>query len=869
MATLRALIVEDSPDDCRLVLYELQRGGMQVEHTRVQTAAALAAELDRGGWDVVISDFELPGFSGREALAQVRAHHAAPPFILGTGAVGEDIAVNALKAGASDYVMKGNLSRLGPAVQRALREHAAARERREMEQALRQSEADYLDLIENAADGIFVCDVDGRYANVNPRLCEMLGYTRDELMALGASATVPAINPAEARLSAGGTGSNRHIRFESMVQRKDGSAFPAEFSARVSHNGKVQCVVRDVSERRGAEERVARLNRIYAVLSGITSMIVRVRSREELFREACRIAVEEGGFSIAWIGRVDAAERRLVPVAWAGPAERQLELIRDRLRLDDPANASLSARAINERRVMVSNSVESDARVLSGSQLAGLGTRSLAVLPLELTGEPIGNFSLYAVEAGFFDDKEIRLLRDMANNLNFALNHLQKLDKLDDLAYYDELTGLPNRNLFLRRVTEHLRKASETHGKVAVGLFDLDGFKTINDTFGRQAGDELLRQIARRSADGGAPRDSRFARVGPDQFGIVTPLDPDQDFVRRLEWAFDHYFGQPLKANNTELHVSGKAGFAIYPDDGEDAETVFRKAEAAVKKAKASGERYLFYTQEMTHRVAERVMLASKLRQALENGAFVLHYQPKVELLTRSITGVEALMRWTDPETGRAVPPAEFIPLLEETGLIMQAGAWALRQAVRDRRAWREAGLDAPRVAVNVSPVQLRRHDFAQSVRKVIEEEQGEPGLDLEITESVIMEDVAGNIRTLLEIKELGVSVAVDDFGTGYSSLGYLARLPVATLKIDRSFVSTMLEDSNTMTLVSTIIALAHTLGLRVVAEGVEEESQAHALRLLRCDQIQGYLVSRPMPASQLAAFVAQWKNEEGTWNPG
>jgi diguanylate cyclase (GGDEF)-like protein/PAS domain S-box-containing protein len=867
--TLRVLMVEDSPDDCRLVLHELRRSGRDVHYTRVQTAQALRAELDRGGWDIVISDFELPSFSGRDALAMVRGHPSALPFVLVTGAAGEDIAVDALKAGASDYVMKGNLARLGPAVERALREHAAALEQAEMRRALHRSEADYLDLIEHAADGMFVCDRQGRYLNVNPRLCDMLGYSREELLALGAGSTVPPLPADKAPAEPGG---ERHIRFERLVQRKDGSTFPADISARVSHTGKVQCVVRDASERHEAEQRVARLNRLYAVLSSINGMMVRVRSRDELFREACRIAVEEGGFSIAWIGMVD-EQLRLVPVAWSGPAKRHLDLIRDHLHLNNPEHGILSARAIAGRRVVYSNAVESDERVVSGGHLAALGTQSLAVLPLEVGGQPIGNFALYAAEKGFFDDEELRLLRNMSANINFTLDHLEKLERLDYLAYYDELTGLPNRHLFLERLAASLRVAGESGGRVVVGILDLHGFKTINDTFGRQAGDELLRQIARRSADGAPVRDSRFARVGPDQFAVLAPLKgPEQEFVVQLESAFEHYFSPLFKVNNTELHLSGRAGLAIFPQDGADAETVFRNAEAAVKKAKAAGERYLFYTREMTHRVAEKVMLASKLRQAQESGAFLLHYQPKVDLKTRAVTGVEALLRWTDPDTGQAVPPVEFIPILEETGLIVDVGAWALGQAVRDFRAWQEQGLAAPRVAVNVSPVQLRRRDFVKSVREAVAQgaaqsgavqsgavhaAAAQPGLDLEITESLLMEDVPGNIEKLREVKALGIAVAVDDFGTGYSSLGYLARLPVAILKIDRSFVSTMLGDANTMTLVSTIITLAHSLGLKVVAEGVEEEAQAQALLGLGCDQMQGYLISRPVPAAALAARLA------------
>jgi EAL domain-containing protein (putative c-di-GMP-specific phosphodiesterase class I) len=258
----------------------------------------------------------------------------------------------------------------------------------------------------------------------------------------------------------------------------------------------------------------------------------------------------------------------------------------------------------------------------------------------------------------------------------------------------------------------------------------------------------------------------------------------------------------------------------------------------------------------MTERIAEKVSLENKLRQALEKDEFVLHYQPKVDVESRRLLGVEALIRWQRPELG-LVPPLEFIPLLEETGLILQVGSWALKRALLDHRYWGERALKTPRVAVNVSPIQLRQHDFVDIVKQVLTDGVAPTGLDLEITENLVMEDIQTNIKKLTSLRELGVEIAIDDFGTGYSSLSYLAKLPVQSLKIDRSFVVAMLDGRDGMTLVSTIVSLAHSLRLKVVAEGVDSEDQAKHLRLLRCDEMQGYLVSRPLPRDELTALLA------------
>ena len=385
-------------------------------------------------------------------------------------------------------------------------------------------------------------------------------------------------------------------------------------------------------------------------------------------------------------------------------------------------------------------------------------------------------------------------------------------------------------------------------------MLDIERFKTINDAFGRQAGDELLKQVAERMVQVGGDS-SRFARIGADQFAIVAAdLDNEKQVGRYADERLDACFGPPYRVGTHDLKISARDGIAIFPDDGNDAESLLRSAEAALKKAKATGERYLFFNQKMTERIAEKLSLESKLRQALEKEQFVLHYQPKVELETRGIVGVEALIRWQSPELG-LVPPLQFIPLLEETGLILQVGSWALRRASLEHRGWVERGLK-PRVAVNVSPIQLRQRDFVAVVEQAIIDGLAPTGIDLEITESLIMEDIEANIAKLSAVGGLGIKVAIDDFGTGYSSLGYLAKLPVHSLKIDRSFISAMHKDANAMTLVSTIVSLAHALRLRVVAEGVETEEQAKMLGLLKCDEMQGYLFSKPLPRDEITALL-------------
>jgi diguanylate cyclase (GGDEF)-like protein/PAS domain S-box-containing protein len=615
--------------------------------------------------------------------------------------------------------------------------------------------------------------------------------------------------------------------------------------------------LQDVTEQKRAEARIRRLNRVYRLLSGINGAIVRLRDRQELFEEACRIAIESGGFRMAWIGLVDREAGLVRPAAWAGEGARTfLDAASLAIMETGPDRHGLAGRAVRERKPMISNDVAGDPQRLMRSELAERGINSLAVMPLAVGGETAGVLALYAVEKGFFDDEEMRLMLELAGDIAFALDHIENEERVRYLAYYDSLTGLANRTLFLERLGQQIAAAAREGRKLGLLIININRFKTINDTLGRQAGDALLREFGRRLA-AAAGEASLVARVGADQFAVMlTEVQSEERLIARLEKGDARVKATPFATGGTELHIATRSGVALFPQDAADADNLFRNAEAALKRAQ-TGEMYLFYRQEMTERVAEKLTLENRLRRALEMKEFVLHYQPKLDLASRRITGVEALIRWASPELG-LVPPAKFIPLLEETGLILPVGAWAMAKAVEDHQRWQRLGLPPVRIAVNVSAIQLRHRDFVARLGEALAAGAAPPGIDLELTESLLMEDVAATVEKLKAVRELGVEVAIDDFGTGYSSLSYLTRLPVQALKVDRAFVAAMAENPDAMTLVTTIVSLARSLRLKVVAEGVETQMQESLLRGLRCDEAQGYLYAKPLPAAELEALLAE-----------
>jgi diguanylate cyclase (GGDEF)-like protein len=586
------------------------------------------------------------------------------------------------------------------------------------------------------------------------------------------------------------------------------------------------------------QRRIERLNRTLATLSAVNALIVRVSDREELLAEACRIAVERGGFAYAAI-RLTGEER--VVSSGQGVGVMAGEAAREAFPVAPAAS--------------VCNDLET-ADVAWREAALARGVRAYAVLPFGAAEREAGALLLHARARDFFDDEEMRLLQELAGDIGFALHHLEQKARVDYLAYHDSLTDLPNRSLFGDRLGQALIAARRERRHAAAVFFDIERFRKVNETFGRRAGDDLLREVATRLRKAARDQDT-VARVGADHFLVaLAGFEHPTEIVHWLLERVRDAFAQPVAVEGDELRVALKAGIALFPADGESSEALLANAETALRQAKQSGQRHVFYSPEMNARMAESLALEHRLRHAIEDGRLALHYQPKVDVKSGQLAGLEALIRWQDPELG-AVPPAKFVSLMEETGMILVAGRWALRRAVEDVRRWQGLGLVVPRTSVNVSAIQLRQKDFVDSVLEALAPfGHDRPLLDVEITESVLVEDIEETTRKLQTLRRAGVEVSVDDFGTGYCSLSYLARLPVDVLKIDRSFVVRMRDAGYPRNIVAMIVSLAHTLGLKVIAEGVEDDEQVRLLRDLGCDQIQGYLVSRPVPPDELQKLL-------------
>jgi len=437
----------------------------------------------------------------------------------------------------------------------------------------------------------------------------------------------------------------------------------------------------------------------------------------------------------------------------------------------------------------------------------------------------------------------------------------QAEQKLTHLAHVDAVTGLANRNAFNERLEFAIREAGQFQETVAMLLLDLDNFKQVNDTLGHQAGDELLRVIGQRIVRT-LRREDFVARLGGDEFAVILRNVSARSEAMQVCTKLVDMIALPVPIEGHDFFVTASIGVAFFPDDGEDSKTLTRNADTAMYQAKIAGKNaFELFLPAMNANVKKRVSMETCLRGALQNGELSLHYQPKIDLMSGALLGFEALLRWKNEQMGGMVSPADFIPVAEDSGLIVPIGEWVIQQALADLRRWNEGRRKKLHIAVNLSARQLKVDGIARRIAQLVAE-SAVPAewLELELTESMVMENVHAQIETFQELRKFGVRLAIDDFGTGYSSMSYLKRLPIDTLKIDRSFVNELPKNNNDLAIATAIVALGHSLGLTVVAEGIETEAQADALLNLGCDIGQGYLYAKPMPADRITQYLSVLK---------
>jgi len=722
--------------------------------------------------------------------------------------------------------------------------------------ALAESEERFRTALDSSADMVLLFRLrDGALLDFNETVCAALGYTRDELRALHPTdlrtgATPESLRAEIAELLASPARSNT---VQSEYRRKDGSTFPVESRCSIidTPQGRVLVVnSRDLSERRRAEKRRAAQARYQKKIARLGQSALAKRDAAELLEQAVQSVLEGlSGGAVAYVERgATAGEvvlRRVDGLAHAVP-EASVATCRPE---------SALGRVLEGGELLVVNPPWSKGEPLPFAWAERYAAAAIVSVPGDRGAR--GALCALGEQKRAFGPEELRFLGAAASMVSAALHRLDSEARLAYLAQFDPLTGLPNRALLSDRFSQMIVVARRRGAPLGVLFIDLDDFKLVNDTQGHAAGDELLKEAARRLLSAVRQGDT-VARISGDEFAVILGDLARADDAALVAQKIIDRLGKGFAIRGQEMFVTASIGIATFPVDGDNAETLLGAADAAMYRAKQAGRNaFQFFTAEINQRTRARAQLSMELRRAMEHNEFTLAYQPKIDLATGQPCGAEALLRWNHPERG-SVAPAEFIPVLEESGLIVPVGEWVLREACSQARRWLDAGLGPITMAVNLSARQFRQQDLDERIRAIVDAAGVAPSLiELEITESQLMHDPEHATRVLRALGKAGLRVAIDDFGTGYSSLAYLTRFPLASLKIDRSFVSQVLSGGADATIVRSIIDMAHTLGFTVVAEGVESGPQADFLRSLGCEHAQGFLFARPMPVADFTAHMA------------
>lgn len=685
---LNVLIIEDSEDDVLLILRALRSGGFLPVYQHVENPKELNQALDNKSWDVVLCDYNLPQFNGTEALKQIQDKGLDIPFIIVSGAIGEETAVNAMRSGAHDYIMKHNLTRLIPAIERELRELKIRSSRRSALDDLRLAAK----VFESSVEGIVITDAETRILRVNQAFCDITGYEQSEAI-------------------------------------------------------------------------------------GLTPKILQSGRHDNEFYADMWQGLHQNGY---WQGEV-----------WNRRKNGEIY----------PEWLSISA---------VKNS--------------------------------FGEISHFI---GGFTDLSAQKSAE---------------ERIQHLTHYDALTDLPNRTLFHARFQKPMKNALSNNRRVALLHLDIDRFIKINDTLGHHIGDRLLQQVGRRLVASIHDRDF-VGRFGGDEYAIACPdLDHSVE-VSAIAQSIMNVFSEPFWVEGREIFLTPSIGIALFPDDTDDYDELLKYADTAVHHAKRQGGTYQFYHRGMNVDSAGRLKMENSLRRALDRQEFKLHYQPQINLRDGQVIGAEALLRWM-PANSDTILPDEFIPLLEETGLIISVGEWVLRSACCQLSAMQNTVQTPIPISVNLSPMQFRHKDLVGMIESVLLETGIDAHwLELEITETSVMEDPEHALSVLQQLYGMGIRLAIDDFGTGYSSLSYLKKFPLDVLKIDRSFISDLGQDQDDAAIVDSIIAMSHRLNLKVIAEGIENQGQIEFLQQHECDIGQGFYYSKPMSAGCLVELLEAEQN--------
>ncbi|MFZ5801912.1 MAG: EAL domain-containing protein [Candidatus Omnitrophota bacterium] len=864
---IRVLLVEDDGD--YVVVFKKQLEGYRQQSFRVEVVRELSAaliSLQKQPFDVIILDLTLPDAEGIEALKILHQRHPAIPVIVITGHDNNQLAVQALEYGAEEYLVKWEVET--KLLERIIR---YAIGRRKVMRDLRQNRKEQEIILDSVPAMILYKDRENRILKVNRFGAELLGLPVEMIQGKTAEDLFPeaAAQYFKQDLEVIASGKPKYGIIEYLKPRQsEGCWIKTDIVPHWDEKGEIAGVIvfsLDISERKKFEEdllerekRLVKQNRVLVELA--KSHVMHSGDLNTMLAEVTKAAchtLEVHEVSI-WLYRDDG-----MSLYCADLYDKESDAHQCGAELNLGEFPKYIA-ALENNRFIGCSDVATDPRLKDYAEryLIPKGIRAVLNAPIRVNGKAVGVIChKHRGEPKIWALEDQNFVASIADLIALSLESSEKRrvqERLNHLAYYDPLTDLPNRVLFIDRLNQAILYAKRYEKHAAVLFFDLDHFKRINETLGHALGDVLLVQVASRIQRELGEGDT-LTYVGGDEFTILLPeVEKSSDVAHVAEKIFAS-FKEPFHIHSHELYMTSSMGIAVFPSDGLDSVTLMKNADTALFQAKEKGRNnYRFYSSAMSVKAFEKLILENNLRRALEKDELEIYYQPLINSYTEEVAAVEALLRWRHPSLG-LIGPVEFIPMAEETGLIVPMGEWVLRRACKQVKSWHGAGFKPVRLTVNISDRQFENRGFLSTIKSALEESAlNAMYLELELTETMLMKHADESLDHLSELKAMGVTISIDDFGSGYSSLSYLKRFPIDCLKIDRAFIRDLTEDNDDAAIAKAILAMAHSLKLRVVAEGVETKEQIAFLKAYQCDFMQGFAFSRPVPPQDAVRFLGR-----------